>query len=131
MKKLGFVFGIVVIVLALLYIGYVAGVSHRALGDLYSIPTIDKALTDAGTKALIIEQLDSGKVEDARKHLELQLDGDIMTVDALLDSSDARTRNLAQKVFARIASYRVAHPRPPTDPTIPAILERAKQPPSK
>ena len=103
------------------------GAERRMLTELYSIPTIDKALTDAATKALIIEQIDEGRSADAREHLELQLDGDILTIGALLESSDTRSRDLAQKVFARIASYRVAHPSPKSDPMVRSILERAKQ----
>jgi len=38
--------------------------------------------------------------------LRLTLNADILTVEALLDSADDRTRNLARKVFTRIARYR-------------------------
>ena len=131
MKKLAFILGILILAAAVLLVGYWFGAEHRMLSELYSIPMIDKALTDAGTRAMLIEQIDSGHATDARQHLELQLDGDILTIDSLLDLSDARTRDLAQKVFARIASYRVEHPNPRSDPKVRSILERATQTQSK
>ena len=139
MKTLGI--GAVILVAAALLVlfGYWLGAQHRMLTELYSIATVDKALTDASVKAMLIEQIDSGRPNDAREHLELQLAGDILIVDSLLDSSDARTRELAQKVFARIASYRQAHPASSGKPLVDAdvdakiasILDRAKKASSK
>jgi len=139
MKTLAFGIAILMVAAVLVFFGYWLGTQHRMLTELYSIPTVDKALTDASLKAMLIEQIDSGRPNDAREHLELQLGVDILTVDSLLDSSDARTHELAQKLFARIASYRQAHPSSPGKPLVNAevdakiasILDRAKKASSK
>ena len=75
------------------------GFGHRVLTEAYSISAIDKALTDASVKAMLIDRIDSDHLADARKHLQLELDADIFTVDVLLGSADDRTRDLAQKAL--------------------------------
>jgi len=94
-------------------------------------------LTEASVKALILHQLASGRSDDAWHMLQLQLDGEILMVDSLIDDADARSRDLAQKVFARIASYRAEHPPGQTGSTVQSsadvdakiadILRRAKE----
>jgi hypothetical protein len=134
-KTFGLALGGIIIAATLVLGGWRMGFSHRVLTEAYSITAIDKALTDASVKAMLIDQIDSDHLADARKHLQLELDADIFTVDVLLDSADDRTRDLAQKVFARITCYREAHAQKQVsaswqadvDVKIASILERAKQ----
>jgi hypothetical protein len=81
--------------------------------------------------------LDSGQIADAKHMLRLRLDGDILTVDGLMDYTDARTRETARKIFSTIAEYRAAHPYSYTgalaqtdadvDAKIASVLQKAKQ----
>lgn len=136
MKKLAFILGVLFLAAGLVAVGWWLGFRERYLTEAYAIPVVDKHLTECSTTAMLIEQIDSGRIADARHFLRLQLDGDILTVDSLLDSSDARTRDLAQKVFARIERYRAEHPDSQTgqvvqssadvDAKIEDILRRAR-----
>lgn len=110
MKKLGLILGVVILTAGLVVGGWFLGLQQRVLTEAYAIPTVDKHITEAMVKAMLIHQIDSGRIDDARHHLLLQVEGHILTVDALLDYSDARSRELARKVFSRIAHYRAEHP---------------------
>ena len=133
MKNFAYIFGLVLIAAALVAVGLWFGFRGRYLTEAYAITTVDKHLTDAGTKATILHQLDSGHIDEARQFLRMQLDGDILMVDSLLDSSDARSRDLASKVFARISFFRAEYPSnytaqiPEVDAKIAEILSRGAQ----
>jgi hypothetical protein len=137
MKKFAFILGFVLIAAALVTVGWWLGFRERYLTEAYSITTLDKQLTDASVRAMLLHQIDSGHSDDAHQMLSLELDGDILTIDSLLDSSDARSRDLASKVFARIAAYRAEYPAdytntmPEVDAKIAEILRRATQEQSK
>jgi len=137
MKKFVFILGLLVVAAGLVAGGWWLGFRQRVLTEAYTIPTVDKHLTEASVKALILHQLASGRSDDAWHMLQLQLDGEILMVDSLIDDADARSRDLAQKVFARIASYRAEHPPGQTGSTVQSsadvdakiadILRRAKE----
>ncbi len=137
MKKFIFILGLVLIAAALVAAGWWLGYRERFFTDAYAITTLDKQITDASIKSLLLHQIDSGHPEEARKMLRLELDGDILTINTLMDYSDARSRDLASKVFARIASYRSEYPgnytneMPEVDAKIAEILRRATQDHSK
>ena len=137
MKKFAFILGLLIVAGGLVAAGWWLGLRQRVLTEAYAIPTVDKHLTECSTTAMLIEQIDSGRIADARHFLRLQLDGEILTVDSLIDDSDARSRDLAQKVFARIAAYRAKRPDSQTgqvvqssadvDAKIADILRRAQK----
>jgi len=131
MKKFLFMLGILGLSASLVGAGWFLGQRDRLITKFYDIPTIDKYLTDASVKTLMIQQIDSGRVAEARDMLQLELDIDILTLDGMVDSSDIRSRELAEKVFARIASNREKHPSTNKDARvateIASVLERAKQ----
>ena len=58
----------------------------------------------------MLQQLDEGRLDDAKHMLHLELDREILAVDSLLDSADDRSRELARKVFTGIARRRAEHP---------------------
>jgi len=137
MKKFAFILGLVLIAAALVAAGWWFGFRERYLTEAYAITTLDKQITDATIKAMLLHDLDSGHPEAARKSLRLELDGDILMIDLLMDYSDARSRDLASKVFARIGAYRAEYPAnytnemPEIDAKIAEILRRAGQSQSK
>jgi hypothetical protein len=110
MKKFSYILGLVLIAAALVAVGWCLGIRESVLTEAYAIPTVDKHLTEASMTAMILHQIDSGRLDDARHTLQLQLDGEILTVDSLIDDADSRSRDLAQKVFARIAANRAEFP---------------------
>ena len=137
MKKLAFILGLVLIAAALVAAGWWLGFRERYLTEAYAITTLDKQITDASIKAILLHQIDSGHPDEARKMLRLELDGDVLMIDSLMDYSDSRSRDLASKVFARIAAYRAEYPTnytdtmPEVDAKIADILRRASQSQSK
>jgi hypothetical protein len=111
MKKFTFIVGIVLVAAVLVAVGWFLGAQTRVLTQMLSVQMLDKSLTDTARTASLIHQLDSGRVDDARHMLQLELAGQILTVDSLLDAGDTRNRDLASKVFARIARYRAEYPQ--------------------
>lgn len=137
MKKFAFILGLVLTAAALVAAGWWLGFRERYLTEAYTITTLDKQITDASIKSLLLHQIDSGHPDEVRKMLRLELDGDLLMIDSLMDYSDFRSRDLASKVFARIAAYRAEYPTnytaqmPEVDAKIAEILRRAKQEQSK
>jgi hypothetical protein len=106
MKKFAFILGIVLMAALLVGAGFWLGFGQRSMTEAYSVTALEKSLTEAGIKAMILHNLDSGQVERARGLLRSQLDADIVAIWALGDYSDPRSRKLATNVLARIAAYR-------------------------
>ena len=96
MKKFGFIIGIVLVAAILVAVGYWLGFGQRFMADAYAIPVVDKHVTEAAKTLVLLEAIDSGRLDDAKHSLRLELDGQILTVDALLDSADDRSRELAR-----------------------------------
>lgn len=109
-KNVALGFGTVLIGFAMFAAGCYVGNERRVLTEAYAVPTVDKHLMDASVTAMLLNQIDSGRLDDARHLLHLQLEGDILVVEALLDSSDVRSRELARKVSTQIDEYRAKHP---------------------
>ena len=137
MQRFAFILGIVVAAAALVAAGWYLGLQQRVLTEAYAIPTIDKHISDVSRTAMLLEQIDSGRTDDARHMLQVELSSHILSVDLLLDSADARSRDLASKVFARIARYRAEHPHSYTgqlvrmeadvSAKVDSILQRARE----
>ena len=137
MKKLGFILGIVLIAAVLVGAGVWLGFAHRFMTEAYSVTALDKSLTDASIKAMILHDLDSGQIDRARSLLRSQLEADIVTIWAFGDYSDARSRKMATNVLARIAAFRAEYPAIYTNRTsggeaqidakVASILEQARK----
>ena len=90
----------------------------------------DDAFTEVTLSESIIEQLDSGRVDDAKEMLRTHQDGCILAMDNSLDSttiptqdmaalrelnasiqsSHGSTRETADRILARVARHRAEHP---------------------
>jgi len=137
MKKFAFIFGIVLIAAILVGAGFWLGFAQHFMTEAYSVTALDKSLTDASIKAMILHDLDSGQIERARSLLRSQLDGDIITIWAFGDYSDPRSRKMATNVLARIAAFRAEYSSIYTNRTsgdevdidakIASILEQARK----
>lgn len=136
MTRIALSFGGILIGFVMFAAGCWVGYERRVLTEAYAIPAVDKHLTDASIAALLLHQIDSGRLEDARRLLHLQLEGDILVVEALLDFSDPRSRDLAKKVFSQIEEYKAKHPdtyRAPSKPDaelaarVDSIIKRSRE----
>lgn len=137
MKKLATILISVVAAAVLVAVGWWFGFQQRLLTEACAAPTVDKHITEATMTFSLLRQLDSGQIADAKHMLRLRLDGDILTVDGLMDYTDASTRETARKIFSSIAEYRATHPYSYTgtlpqpgsdvDAKIASILQKAKQ----
>src|SRR5438094_6398904 len=110
MKKIALVIGTLLIGAALVTVGWLFGASQHVLNQLSSGTLVDTQITEAFSTAMLLHDIDAGELDDARYSLRIKLDGNILFIDSLLPDSDQRTRDLAEKVFARIAAYRAEHP---------------------
>lgn len=110
MRKIALTFGAILLAIVAFSAGCYIGFERRMLTEAYAVPTVDKHLMDASVNAMLLHQIDSGRLDDARHLLHLQLEGDIVVIDSLLDSSDVRSRELAQRVLTQIEEYRAKHP---------------------
>jgi len=110
MKKFAFILGIVLVTPILVAAGYRLGFAQRFMTEAYSVTALEKSLTDAGIKAMILHDLDSGQIDRAQRLLRSGLGGDIVTVWAMGEYSDPRNRQLATNVLARIARFRSEYP---------------------
>ena len=137
MKKLAIILISIVAAAALAAVGWWFGFQQRFLTEAFAVPTVDKHITETTMTFSMLRQLDSGEIEDAKHMLRTRLDGDILTVEGLMDYTDTRTRETARKIFAHIAEYRAQHPNSYTghlahtdaevDAKIASILQKAKQ----
>ena len=60
MKKLGIATGVILLAGILVATGWYIGFGHRFLTEAYAITAVDKDLTDASQKAMLLHQIDSG-----------------------------------------------------------------------
>ena len=137
MKKLALILISIVAAAALVAVGWWFGFQQRLLTEAFAVPMVDKQITETTMTFSLLRQLDSGEIDDAKHMLRLRLDGNILTVDGLMDYTDARTRETARKIFSHIAEYRAAHPYSYTgslaqtdaevDAKIASIIQKAKQ----
>jgi len=103
MKKIFLILGGITVVAILIGIGWIAGFQSKFFEQAYSINLLDQRLTELSIKELLLH----GKIDDAKDLIRTEQDGDILLVDSLIDSADERSRDLARKVFTRIAHDRV------------------------
>jgi len=105
--------------------------------DAYSSTALDKALGDAAVRARLLHSMDLGHYDEARGLLRSQLDGDIISIWAFSDYTDARSRKMATNVLAGVAAFRAEYPSnyvyrtsgemADIDAKIASILEQARK----
>jgi hypothetical protein len=106
MKKLFLVIIGIILGAALIYVGWLFGARTHFMAEAFSVTVVDKSLTDLMTKELMLSQIQEGKIEDVKHSLQMEIDGNILSVDAFRDDMDARSLALARGIFSRIAQDR-------------------------
>jgi len=137
MKKFAFIFGVVLIAAVLVAAGYWLGFGQRFMTDAYSSTALDKALADAAIRARLLHSMDLGRYDEVRDLLRSELDSDVVTIWALGDYTDARSRKAATNILAGIAAFRAEYPSnyvyrttgemADVDAKIASILEQARK----
>jgi len=91
-----------------------------------------RAFTQLAEFEVVVEEIDSGKIEDAKNMIHLNMDGNILALDNLSGTNNSNTslsdlkiliqidkdsqsqwgshRQVTEKLLARVAKYRAAHP---------------------
>jgi len=136
MKKFGLITAGVVLATGMLALGWFVGrqttlsSAHVLAGELFSVQIFNHAYTDVTITQAVIDQLNSGRIEDARQMLRTQQDGSIVALDSVpgsppltvdemralldlnvkLESSKGSMRTQANKLLAQIARFRAEHP---------------------
>src|SRR5690242_13045647 len=110
MKKFAFIFGIVLIAAALVAAGYWLGFGQRFMTAAYSSTALDKALIDASMNARLLHSMDLGRYDEVRDLLRSRLDSDVVTIWAVGDYTDARSRKMATNILAGVAAFRAEYP---------------------
>ena len=95
---------------ALIYTGWIFGARSHFMTEAFSVTGVDKALTDLTMKESMLNEIQNGKTEDLIHSLQMEIDGNILTVDAFHDDMDARSLDLSRKILAHIAQDRLKSP---------------------
>ncbi len=127
---------VALLAIALLALGWFLGSkktlssAHVLAGELFSVQIFNHAYTDVTITQAVIEQLNSGRIEDARQMLRAHQDANITALDsvpgsppltlaemqALLDlnvkmeSTKGSMRAQANRLIAQVARFRIEHP---------------------
>ena len=138
MKKILLIFVGVVATILLVGIGWIIGFQSKFFMQAYSITSFDKTLTDLSTTEMLLRDIQTGKTDDAKDSLQMQMDVDILMIDDLINCTDGRSRDLARKMLTEIAHDRAEFPPkysgdlPKIDAEVEAkidsILKRASEP---
>ena len=123
MKTILKVIGLAIAATILLGTVYWAG----TVSSMYRRMWAGSAVSDSSTKAAIllmrIGQISDGKVEDLKNHLNVELDGDILLLEALIDWDDPGDNDkTAIKILRRISKQRFTDKYQNDNPAIQAKL---------
>ena len=106
MKTLIIIVASLGIVTTLVWFGWCLGERHRILEEAAADATIDGRVVQARQLSDIIDALGTGKTDDAKNFLSLQLYGHVMYIDMWFDHASLRSRQEAQDVFTSLAQRR-------------------------
>jgi hypothetical protein len=106
MKKFLLVVAGMVLAASLVYVGWIFGARTRFMTEAFAVTVVDKALTDLTMKELLLYEIQEGKIDDVKHSLQMDIDGNILTIDAFRDDMDARSLDISRKILSRIAQDR-------------------------
>lgn len=130
MKKLIWVFAVALAGAALFGLGWFLGqrTTAKTASDLLTANSFSKEYAELTENQVVIEHLDSGRIDDAKQTLRRHQDSSILGLDILLESRDLSAAELsalreqvirdsgasmpdtANRLLARVAYYRAGHP---------------------
>lgn len=107
MKKILKISGIVVATAILIGVGYWAGTASSFFRHMWVGSAVSQSATKAAVLSMRVGQINEGKIDELKSHLNLELDGEILTLASLMDW-DNPDENVTTgiKVLRRIAEWR-------------------------
>jgi hypothetical protein len=91
---------------SLVSVGWIFGARTRFMTEAFGITVVDKALTDLTMKELLLTEMQEGKIEDVKHSLQMEIDSNILMIDAFHDDMDSRSLDMSRKILSRIAQDR-------------------------
>jgi hypothetical protein len=110
MKKILLVIAGMAIAAALVGTGWIFGARERFMTQAYASTVVDKDLAELMMKEMLLNQIEEGKIDDAKRSLRMDVDTAIVTIDAFRDDMDSRSLDMSRKIFSKIAQDRVKFP---------------------
>lgn len=105
--------------------GYWVGTTHGFFSRLWASSVVSQSTTRAATLSTQLGQINDGKIDDLRKFLNTQLEGEIVTLGTLIDWETPSEGDLtAIKVLRRIAKQRTDFGCHSSDPTVSDMLNK-------
>jgi hypothetical protein len=107
MKKFMFVIGVIVVVGLIFFGGLILGIQHNFKNAALSSSSLGDDISKASTTLVVLRDLEAGKIDEAKAFLDLQLDGAIIGINAVLPHCpDDNNTRAARRLLAAIAEYR-------------------------
>ena len=131
MKSIGRTIAILITGAVLLGAGYWVGTTHGLLSRMWASSAVSQSTTRAAMLSTQLGQINDGKIDELRNFLNTQLDGEIVTLDMLIDWDKPSEGDLtAIKILRTIAKQRTVVGYHNADSTVSdrlnTILEKVK-----
>jgi hypothetical protein len=134
MKKSTFIICALTIVIGLFFLGWFLGRQSaiKLASDVLEAQMFDAAYSQLADSEVVIEEIDSGRIEDAKNMIYLNMNGNIFGLNNLLESTNSKLsfpamkilfkmdegnrsaygshQDTSDKLLARVAKYRAEHP---------------------
>ena len=112
MKKLCWIIGIVGIISIIFWVGYSLGKSSYLKDVFLGQHYFTDELIATTQNILLLEKINEGKIDQVISELNSEIDHQIRYIDnSLPKDSNLDGRIIADKIFLRIAKYRMKYPR--------------------
>jgi len=98
-----------VLATALIGVGWILGAREKFVSKMFAITVVDKYLTELAMKQSLLNEIEEGKIDDAKHSLQMDMDVAIITIDAFHEEMDAKSLKMSQKLFSRIAHDRAKY----------------------
>ena len=107
MKKILKISGIMVATAILIGVGYWAGTASSFFRHMWVGSAVSQSATKAAVLSMRVGQINEGKIDELKSHLNLELDGEILTLASLMDWENPNENvTTGIKVLRRIAEWR-------------------------
>ena len=123
MKTLLKTAGLTLIAIILFGVGYWAGTATSFFRHMWVGSAVSQSATKAAILSMRLVQINQGKIDDVKNHLNIELDGEVLTLEALIDWKHPNDHDtMGIKVLRRIADERKSWGYSNDNPAIQAKL---------
>jgi len=115
--------GIALIAIILFAVGYWAGTATSFFRHMWVGSAVSQSATKAAILSMRVVQINQGRIDDVKNHLNVELDGEVLTLEALIDWEHPNDNDtMGIKVLRRIANERKSWNYSNDNPAIEAKL---------